>query len=270
MKSIIVEELKSKLNAVALLRSNEKPEECIQPLPGKHVCIMSFYAQVATKGKVAAFSRETYGCSGARAGLGFGSAYGEEMGGYDTFAAFFSKGIKDAKDKDKYQEIADGTNPFVRRKLILGERFHTSREKAYKWITKDLPIYDFPEKYVILKPLKDVKDDETPQCVIFNVNPIQLTALMTLSGSIREGINDTVTPQGAACQMIGAYVFKESESKYPRAVLGLIDLAARKNVRSILSDDILTYAVPWRLFLDLEEEAKEGIFKSPLWLDIFE
>lgn len=269
MKSIIVDELKPKFETVALLRSDEKPEGAIQPMPGKYVCIMSFYAQVAAKGKIAVFDRETYGCSGARTGLGFGSAYGTEMGGVDTFAAFFSKGIEDAKDKEKYQAIAESTNSHVRRKLILGERFHTSREKAHKWITKDLPVYDFPEKYVILKPLKDVQANEIPQSVIFNVNPVQLTALMTLAGSIRQGINDTVTPQGAACQMIGAYVFHEAKSDNPRGVLGLIDLAARQNVRGILPDDILTYAVPWKLFLDLEEESKEGIFKSPLWLDLF-
>ncbi|MCY6484624.1 DUF169 domain-containing protein [Clostridium aestuarii] len=270
MKSLIIESLKPHLEPMVLLRSNQKPEGALQPLPDKYVCIMSFYAQVAAKGKTAVFDRETYGCSGARAGLGFGSAYGDEMGGYDTFAAFFSKGLKEAKDKEKYKEIANKVNPHVRRKLIKGERFHTSRKKAYKWLTKDLPIYDFPEKYVILKPLKDLKENEIPQSVIFNVNPLQLTALMTLAGSIREGINDTVTPQGAACQMIGAYVFHEAESDNPRAVLGMIDLAARKNIKGILPNDTLTYAVPWKLFLDLEEEAKEGIFKSPLWLDIVE
>ncbi|QZY56385.1 DUF169 domain-containing protein [Crassaminicella profunda] len=270
MKSEIVKALNPEFEAVALLRSNKKPEGAMQPLPGKYVCIMSFYAQVVSKGKIAVFDRDTYGCPGARAGLGFGSAYGEEMGGFDTFAAFFSKGIEDAKDKEKYQAIADQANPHVRRKLILGERFHTSREKAYKWITKELPVYDFPEKYVILKPLKDVTEDEIPQCVIFNVNPIQLTALMSIAGSIRDGINDTLTPQGAACQMIGAYVFYEAEAEDSRAVLGMIDLAARKNVRGVLPDELLTYAVPWKLFLELEEEAKTGIFKSPLWLDLFE
>ncbi|WFD09545.1 DUF169 domain-containing protein [Tepidibacter hydrothermalis] len=269
MKSKIVNALKPELETIALLRSNTKPEGAIQPTPGKYVCIMSLFAQVATKGKVVVFDRDTYGCPGAKAGLGFGSAYGEAMGGYDTFAAFFSKGLEDAKDKDKYLEISNNANVHVRKKLIEGERFHTSREKAYKWITQDLPLYDFPEKYVILKPLKDVTEDEKPQSIIFTVNPIQLTALMTLTGSIREGVNDTITPQGAACQMIGSFVFKEMESDNPRAVLGMIDLAARKTVRNILPDNVLTYAVPWKLFLDLEEEAEEGIFKSPLWLDLF-
>lgn len=120
----------------------------------------------------------------------------------------------------------------------------------------------------MIKPLRELTDDEIPESVIFTVDAVQLTALMTLAGSIREGINDTVTPQGAACQMIGAYVFKEAESHDPRAVLGMIDLAARKNVGKILPDNVLTYAVPWQLFLGLEKEAEGGIFKSPLWLDL--
>ncbi|MDP0505676.1 MAG: DUF169 domain-containing protein [Fusobacterium sp. JB019] len=268
MNSNIVNCLKPYLETVVLLRSNEKPKNSIQAQPEKYVCIMSLYAQVTKNSKIAVFDRETYGCPGAKAGLGFGSGYSNNMGGYETFSAFFSKGIEDAKNPEEYRKIAEQANPHVRKKLIEGERFQKTREKAYKWITEELPIYNWPEKYVILKPLKDLKKDEIPESVIFNVNPLQLTALITLTGSIRKGINETITPQGAACQMIGAYVFKEGESNNPKAVLGMIDLAARKTIQNILPKDLLTYAVPWNLFLELEKEAKEGIFKSPLWQDI--
>lgn len=268
MKSKIVKELKPSFETVVLLRNNEKPINATQASQGKYYCVMSMFAQAVTRGKTVVFDRETYGCPGACAGLGFGTAYDKAMGGFETFAAFFAKGLEDAADKEKFKAMAEKMPPHVTRKLIEGERFHCSKEKAYKWITKDLPIYDFPEKYRIIKPLKEVTDAEIPESVIFTVDPIQLTALMTLAGSIREGINDTVTPQGAACQMIGAYVFNEAQSHDPRAVLGMIDLAARKNVRKILPDNILTYAIPWKLFLELEKESDEGIFKSPLWTDL--
>ena len=268
MESKILKKLKPSFETVVLLRSNEKPANATQAKKDKYYCVMSMFAQAVTKGKTVVFDRETYGCPGACAGLGFGTAYDKAMGGLETFSAFFAKGLEDAVDKEKYKAFADKMNPHVSRKLIKGERFHCSKEKALKWISKDLPIYDFPEKYRIIKPLKELTEKETPESVIFTVDPIQLTALMTLAGSIREGINDTVTPQGAACQMIGAYVFKEAQSHDPRAVLGMIDLAARKNVRKILPDNVLTYAVPWKLFLALEKEAVEGIFESPLWIDL--
>jgi hypothetical protein len=268
MESKIVKELNPGFETVVLLRSDQKPDNATQASKDRYYCVMSLFAQAVTRGKTIIFDRETYGCPGASAGLGFGTAYDKAMGGFETFASFFSKGLENADDKEAYKAIAEKVNPHIRKKLIQGERFHCTKEKAYKWITKDLPVYDFPEKYRVIKPLKELTEAEIPESVIFTVDPIQLTALMTLAGAIREGINDTVTPQGGACQMIGAYVFNEAESHDPRAVLGMIDLAARNNVRKILPDTVLTYALPWKLFLALEKEADQGIFKSPLWTDL--
>ena len=268
MESVIVNELKSEFNAVVLLKSNSKPKSAMQAKSGMYFCIMSLFAQSVTKGKTIVFDRETYGCPGACAGLGFGTAYDKAMGGYEAFSAFFSKGLEDAEDKDEYKAVAEKMPPHVKKKLIEGERFHCSKEKAYKWISQDLPLFDFTEKYRVIKPLSELQEGEIPESVIFTVNPVQLTALITLAGSIREGVNDTITPQGAACQMIGNFVFNEAESENPRAVLGLLDLAARHTVQKILPDNILTYAVPWKLFKALEEEAKVGIFKSPLWTNL--
>lgn len=268
MKSQIVEKLNPALKTVVLLKTDKKPAQATQASAGKYYCVMSLFAQAVTRGKTVVFDRDTYGCPGACAGLGFGTAYDKALGGLETFSSFFAKGLEDAVDKKAYTAMADKVNPHVRRKLMEGERLYCSKERALTWITQDLPVHDFPEAYRVIKPLAELTEGETPDSVIFTVNPIQLSALMTLTGSIRDGVNDTVTPQGGACQMLGAYVYKEAESDDPRAVLGMIDLAARINVRKILPDHVLTYAVPWKLFLALEKEAEEGIFKSPLWTDL--
>ena len=68
--------------------------------------------------------------------------------------------------------------------------------------------------------------------------------------------------------MIGAYVFKEGRSDNPKAVLGMLDLAARKNIEKLLPNDVLTYSVPWKLFVQMEQEADDGVFESPIWKDI--
>lgn len=268
MESIIVKKLNPELNTVVLLKSNTKPTNAMQITTGKFFCIMSLFAQCATKGKTILFDRETYGCPGACAGLGFGTAYDKFMGGYETFSTFFSKGLQVAEDKEKYRAFAEKMPPSVKEKLIEGERFHCTKKKAYKWISEDLPRFDFPEEYRILKPLNELQDGEIPESVIFTVNPIQLTALITLTGSIREGVNETITPQGGACQMIGNFVFNEAKSDNPKAVLGMLDLSARHTVQNVLPDEVLTYAVPWKLFLALEKEAEDGIFKSPLWKNL--
>ncbi len=227
------------------------------------------FAKAVTEGRTVVFDRETYGCPGACAGLGFGSCYGkEEFGGYDFFAAFFSQGLSAANNKELYKAIVEKIPPHERRKFIEGERFHCSKEKAYRWMTQELPIYDFPEKYRIIKPLAKLVEEDIPESVIFTVNPVQLAALITLVGSFTDGINITVTPQGAACQMIGAYVFKEARSDNPKAVLGLLDLAAIKNIRKLLPNNVLTYSVPWKLFLRMEQEANNSVFESPIWKDL--
>ncbi|MEA1967953.1 MAG: DUF169 domain-containing protein [Thermodesulfobacteriota bacterium] len=71
------------------------------------------FAQAVTRGKTVVFDRETYGCPGACAGLGFGTAYDKAMSGCEMFAAFFAKGLKDADDKEKYKAIAEKMNPHV-------------------------------------------------------------------------------------------------------------------------------------------------------------
>ena len=73
MKSITAEKLRLDHKPVAILWCNIKPGGALQIKPHGQTCIMPFFAQVATKGKTAVFDRESYGCPGARAGLGFGN-----------------------------------------------------------------------------------------------------------------------------------------------------------------------------------------------------
>jgi len=267
--SLIDKELKGKFRPIALLRSEERPQEALQPKAGQRGCIMPYVARVIAEGKTAVFDRETYCCNGAVAGLGFGIKYYDALpGGAQSYAAFFSHGLESAVDVEQYRAICDKMPAHERPKFEKGGRFFYSRERAYRWITRDLPVYNFPERYRIFKPLSAVAGADKVQSVIFTVNPLELTALVTLDGSLREGINYSLTPQSAACQMLGAQVFRQAESEAPRAVLGLLDLAARIYTRKWIPDEYLTYAVPWKLFLELEEEAKTGVFQSPIWQDL--
>lgn len=84
MKSITAEKLRLDNEPVAILWSNTKPEVVLQIKPHGWSCIMPFFAQVAMKGKTAAFDRESYGCPGVLAGLGFGNGYYDALGGADV------------------------------------------------------------------------------------------------------------------------------------------------------------------------------------------
>ncbi len=265
MNSLIARHL-PRFHPVVLLRSDQKPENALQLEPGlQGACMMGLFARAAAEGATAVFDRDTCGCAGALVAFGFGNAYLTWTGGADTYAALFAKGLDDAVDKKAYRAQTEPMPDYARHKFMKGERLHSSREKAYRWITKGLPIYDLPEKYAIFKPLSQLRPDERALSVIFTVNPLELSALLTLAGSIDEETGLTVTPQGSGCQMFGNFVFREAESEKPKAVLGLTDLAVRPYVRKYIPMEYLTYSVPWSLFTALEKAAEDGVFEAGIW-----
>ncbi len=267
MKSTTAEKLRLDYEPVAIVWSNTKPEGALQIKPHTQTCIMPFFAQVATKGKTVVFDRESYGCPGARAGLGFGNGYYDAFGGagLDFMSAFFVKGKKSSKNPEAYCATIQHVPERERAKFIDGERLHKDTEKAKRFMTKDLPITDIAEKYVIFKPLSKVQPGETPVSVIFLANPLQITGLVTLVSAVREGTDSVRVPPMAACQQIGAFVYDEAKKEHPRAVLGYTDLAARANVGKIIPENMFTFAVPYRLFLEMESEAQDGVFDGPIW-----
>jgi uncharacterized protein (DUF169 family) len=270
MKSITAQKARLAFKPVAILWSDTKPEGALQIKPGARTCIMPFFAQVLTKGRTAVFDRESFGCPGAKAGLGFGSGYPDAFGGagIDFMSAFFCKGAESSSNRETFCAVANRIPERERAKFLEGERLHKSPAKAKKWMTSELPITDISERYVIFTPLDRVKEGEKPVVIVFAADPLQLTGLITLVGAVREGIDPVLVPPMAACQQIGAYVYSEARQEHPRAVLGNTDLAARANVGAAIPENIFTLAVPFSLFREMEEEVKNGVFDGPIWKDL--
>ena len=267
MKSITAEKLRLDHEPVAILWSNTKPEGALQIKPHGFGCIMPFFAHVAMKGKTAVFDRETYGCPGARAGLGFGNGYYDAFGGagVEFMSAFFVKGAESSNNPEAYCAMVQHVPERERAKFLHGERLHKNTEKAKRFMTTDLPVTDIAEKYVIFTPLSKVKAGEQPVVVVFVADPLQITGLVTLVGAVREGTDPVRVPPMAACQQIGAFVYDEAKKEHPRAVLGYTDLSARESVGKTIPANVFTFAVPFSLFLEMEEEALDGVFDGPIW-----
>ena len=53
-------------------------------------------------------------------------------------------------------------------------------------------------------------------------------------------------------------------------MLGYTDLAARANVGKTIPENMFTFAVPYTLFLEMEDEAKDGVFDGPIWKGLAE
>jgi len=135
-------------------------------------------------------------------------------------------------------------------------------ELAKAWILHEFPCYDIQCRYVLFKPLGHTALDENIRAVIFPVNPVELSGLITLAGSVMQGADPVRAPQGTDCCSISAFAYSEAESATPRAVLGMLGIDGREVMRRHFRDDILTLTLPSPLFHRMEQEADDCVFTS--------
>lgn len=261
MESNISNELGLRFPPIVLLKSDEKPTDARGPKPGKGGCVMSFVALTIAKRVTTCFGRENITCGGISSGFGWGSGL-PTQDAIDFQATFLSHGIDSAPDKEVYQKKLDNM-PRVSEMFREGERIFCDFETARENI-ENRPIYDEGE-YVIFKGIENLEDGEIPKSVIFTLNPLELTILIQLNTSFRTKDAYLLTPQASSCQSIGCFVFKEDESDDPKPVLGPIDLAGRAKTRHFIPDDYLTLAMPWKLYLKLDEISKNSVIQTHLW-----
>jgi hypothetical protein len=99
-----------------------------------------------------------------------------------------------------------------------------------------------------------------PQVVIFFASPDVLGGLHVLANFDRkdEGV---IAPFSSGCGAIVTHPLKEGDGDGARAVLGLFDLSARPYVEP----DLLTFAVPYRRFLEMADNIPESFLSGRTW-----
>jgi hypothetical protein len=264
MNSKIAETLKLKFEPVATLWSDYLPENALQFKGVGAGCIMSLFAQVAAKGKTAAFSMTTYGCLGAGGGLGFGNQYENFPLGVEAFKYFLSTGLESSGNEEMVAEAEKIGNKRMVEYFLKGEGFKKNPDLVGKFL-ENLPTMEVPSKYIIFKPLKNLAEEEKPVEITFVADSDQLSALITLVNYDREGNDNVIAPFGSGCSQIGIQAYREAESEKPKAILGLTDLAARMEVRRLLGKDMLTLTVPYRMFLEMEANVEGSFLERSLW-----
>jgi len=265
MKSVIVTNLRPEFEPVAVVWSDTIPDDARQFKKGKFGCILYLLAEASLGCKVAGGNRETITCNGGRAALGLGVDFDTSEEQLDRFAAVFSKGLKSTNNRTAHLAQIEAAPKSWKSLLEFGERRHFSAELAKEWILHGLPRYDIPYDYVLFKPLSRTDSDENIRAVIFPVNPVELSGLVTLAGSVMQGTDSVRVPQGACCNSIGAFAYAEAESAAPRAVMGMLGVEGREVMRRRFRDDVLTLTLPAPLFLRMEQEADDCIFQIPSW-----
>ena len=106
---------------------------------------------------------------------------------------------------------------------------------------------------------------QEPENVVLTVDADQLSALVVLANYGRPGMENVLIPFAAGCQQIGIMAWNEARSENPRAVVGLTDISARKNVRRLLGAEYLSFAMPWKMFLEMESNVEGSFLERPTW-----
>jgi uncharacterized protein (DUF169 family) len=238
MNSKIAEAIGLELEPVVLLWADEKPEGAMEFRSGKWGCIMFLMAAAAAKGKVAAASRETFGCWGGGVGMGFGNQYEAFPGGEECFCRFLSSGNSGTEPGQAIGEgMAASEAAAMADDFLVGERYKKTPELVEKFVA-GLPIMDIPARYVVMKPLREVDlANDQARSITFFVNPDQ---------------------------------FSENEREHPRAVVGMTDLSARKNVRRQFGKDVLSVSVTPTMLQRMEENVEGSFLQRETWKSLLE
>ncbi len=93
---------------------------------------------------------------------------------------------------------------------------------------------------------------------------------MVLANYEDEDNENVIIPFVAGCQSIGICTFRENEREYPRAVVGLVDLSARKNLRPQLSKDVMSLSVTARMFQRMEGNVVGSFLERETWMGLME
>ena len=235
MESLLVKKLNLQYEPVAILLSNEKPEGALQGKEGQWSSIIPLFL-AAAKGKTAVFERKTTCCLGGKKGLGFGQ-FPNYPGGIEYFLSTGKSGVFEGEGYKKTPE--------------LGKEF-----------VEYLPLTDVPYEYVIFKPLAQVDTDkEKPEVIVFYVNNDQLSALAVLANYYRPGNENVVMPFSSGCQSIFLLPYGEGQKENPRAVVGLTDIT----VRPMVNPAMLSFSMPYTMFLEMEENITGSFLEKPLW-----
>lgn len=270
MKSNITRAIAFKHEPVAVVLSNQKPDNARQFKPGKWGCVM-FMLAAAVKGQTSVFDRKTFGCQGGGTGLGFGNQYKNFPGGEDCFSYFLSVGNSQWETGRKMEDtVKHFLRPEALDHFMHGERYIKTPELVKDFVS-GLPVTDIEFKYVVFKPLKDIRPEtETPAIIIFLGNMDQISALTILANYHRKSTDNVIFPYCAGCMSMVLYPLNEAASENPKAVLGLNDISARVYLKRLLKDDVMSFAVPYKLFCEMEDNVDGSFLERGPWRELTE
>ncbi|MCE1189541.1 MAG: DUF169 domain-containing protein [Ignavibacteria bacterium] len=239
MKSAIAEAIKLQKSPIAVLLSDEKPENCVQFKKNSWGCVANMML-ASLKGKVAAFDRETFGCPGGGTALGFGDQY---------------------KTWPIHKLLSTGFGEYVNEEgrtiaAREGEYYFETPELARHWVDS-MPMREVPAQYVVFSPLDLLEGNEQITQIVFFVNPDQLSALTVLANYSTGRYDNVIAPFCAACQSI-LFGYQQDETEQSKAVIGFFDITTRRHV----DRETLSFTMPYKLYQAMESNVEKSFLKK--------
>jgi uncharacterized protein (DUF169 family) len=270
MPSKLVDALRLEYQPVSLLWQDEKPEKALEFREGKWGCLM-FHLVAAARGKVAVVSRKTYGCPGGGVGMGLGNCYENFAGGEEGFYRFLSEGNEGLPGADAIAgAMTSAGQKAMAEEFLSGERYLKDADAARRFVAH-LGPREIPAEYVVMRPLEEGDlDNPLVQSITFFVNADQLSGLAVLSHYEHPDKERVIVPFAAGCQAAGLALYNEQKREFPRAVVGLVDISARKNIRHLMAADLLTFSVTPKMFQELESHVEGSFLEQENWQKLME
>ena len=266
MKSAIAEAINLETQPVAVVWTDDEPAKASRFKSQQWGCAVSLFAAAATRSISGAFDRQTFGCWGGGVGLGFGNQYESFPGGLDCFCRFLSTGNEESGQGELVgQKMRDMGYGRMADDFMEGERYIQDPEGAQRFV-RNLPMQDIPVKYVVVKPLEQADEEkDNIKNITFFVDPDRLSALVLLASYDNPDEENVIIPWAAGCQVAGIYAYRELDRKRPRGLVGLTDITARRNVRTILGEHVLSFTAPLPLFNEMERNVEGSFLNRTTW-----
>lgn len=265
MQSRVREALGLRFEPVAVLFRDDKPAGATVFADGRRGCVMWLFAQAAL-GRTVALSRETIGCQGGAVGLGFADGFPDP----ERHAYFLSHGVEGTGAPEQLMEQARAMpDSPMKEHLLHGERYWKDPAAAGAFL-RLLPVPPAPPAWVVLMPLADLREEEEAAVVVFVANALQLAGIAVLAHYRRPTADGVIMPPGAGCMQFHLWAAAENERPFPRVVVGMTDPTARLAVKRTLGTDVMTVAVPWRRYLEFEEDVAGSFLETEEWRELAE